>query len=419
MKKNDKELFWKVVKEMRRGRNRREIEDEYGVKERTARLWVVEARRMEEGGEVPISESQEKFHEDWGPKECIEELRRIVEKDTTKVISRNYFRNESQISESTWNRYFGTFEEFKRQAGVTLSRHAHQMEREIAKHASKDKQREMDKEKRGYEGKWLRPSGGRWQTVVVCNDVHDVECDPFWRRVFLDAIRRICPEKLILNGDIFDLPEFGKYGVDPREWDVVGRIKWVHEWLREIREVCPEAEIVFVEGNHEFRLLRHLTEATPALKVVLSDLHGFTVSKLLGLDEFEVNYVARMDLKAFTERDVKEELRKNYHVMWGCLMAHHFPEGKEMGVPGMNGHHHKFKAEAMYTNEFGASYWWQVGCGHRRAASYCAGEKWGMGFMVVHVDTVGRKVVFEPVEVRDYAVLGGKWYFREEDEGGN
>jgi hypothetical protein len=30
-------------------------------------------------------------------------------------------------------------------------------------------------------------------------------------------------------GDIFDLPEFGKYGVDPREWDVVGRIKFAHE----------------------------------------------------------------------------------------------------------------------------------------------------------------------------------------------
>lgn len=372
----------------------------------------VDESRKATGRKVPLSEDQRKFHEDWRPKECIDELMRIAKIDETRVVTRNYFRVHSDISESTWNRFFGTFLEFKRQAGITLSRHAHGLERNIAKHASKDVQRAMNEQKSGWEGKYLRPSGKRFQTVLVASDIHDIECDPFWRTCFLDTAKRVQPEKVVINGDALDLPEFGKYDVDPREWDVVGRIRWLHKFLSDVRKATPESEIIYIEGNHEFRLMRHLAEATPALKVILSDLHGFTVPKLLGLDAYEVNYIARMDLTAFTERDVKAELTKNYQIMYDCLLAHHFPEGRQMGYPGFNGHHHKHIVWPFYSPTFGSTEWQQLGCGHQRAASYCAGEKWGLGFLLVHVDTHQKHVQFEYIEVRDFAMIGGKFYRR-------
>lgn len=86
--------------------------------------------------EVPLSEDVSKFMEDWGAEECIAELKRIAEIDVEQIVSRNFFRNHSSISESTWNRYFGTFDEFKRQAGLKLSRYQHAHERNIAKHVS-------------------------------------------------------------------------------------------------------------------------------------------------------------------------------------------------------------------------------------------------------------------------------------------
>jgi UDP-2,3-diacylglucosamine pyrophosphatase LpxH len=85
----------------------------------------------------------------------------------------------------------------------------------------------------------------------------------------------------VLNGDIFDLPEFSKYTQDPRHFAPVERIKWVHQFLNDLREAAPDAQIDFVEGNHEFRLLRHLSEATPALMTVLADLHGMTIPTCL------------------------------------------------------------------------------------------------------------------------------------------
>jgi hypothetical protein len=365
---------------------------------------------------IPLSEDQRKYRADWTGEDCINELRRVAMLDESRSVTRNYFRVHSDISEATWSKHFGSFLEFKRQAALILSRHAHGLERHIAKHASKDKQREINVEKRQFEDAYLRPSSKRFQTVLVGSDIHDIECDPFWRRCFMDTAKRVQPEKIVINGDALDLPEFSRYSQDPRDWDVLGRIKWLHEFLGELRMTSPESEIVYIAGNHEERLLIHLSEATPALKVVLSDLHGFTVSKLLGLDQFEVNFISRCDLSTFTSADIKRELKKNHHIMYDCLLAHHFPEGRAMAYPGFNGHHHRHISWSSYSPQFGAFEWHQLGAGHRQAATYCAGEKWGTGFLLAHVDTHTKQTQFEYIDVRDFTMIGGRFYQRKDGE---
>jgi hypothetical protein len=389
------------------------VKDHGSLRSAAAALGIPESTlRGRIRGAVPLSENQRKYQADWTADDCIAELQRIAKIDEDKVITRNHFRVHSEISESTWSRHFGSFLEFKRQAGIILSRHAHQLERSIAKHASKDAQREINVEKRQWEDRYLRPSSKRFQTVLVGSDLHDTDCDPFWRHCFIETAKRVRPEKIVLNGDCLDLPEFSRYTQDPREWDVIGRIKWLHQFLRDLREASPDSEIVYIAGNHEERLLIHLSEATPALKVVLSDLHGFTVSKLLGLEEFGINFVSRADLSAFTAHDIKKELRKNYHILYDCLLAHHFPEGRAMGLPGWNGHHHKYQSWPFYSPMFGSTQWMQLGCGHQQAATYCAGEKWSLGFLLAHVDTQTKHSQFEYVELRDHAMIGGRFYER-------
>jgi hypothetical protein len=366
---------------------------------------------------VPLSEDERKFHPEWTSDDCIAELQRIANIDTRKVITRNYFRVHSDISESTWNRYFGTFLEFKRQAEIILSRHAHRLELSIAKHASVDKMRELNAEKRQYEGKYLRPSGKRWQMVLHGCDLHDINCDPFYRRTFIDIARRAQPEKIVINGDLYDLPEFSKHIQDPRSFDMAKRIRWVDAFLTDLREAAPNAEITIVEGNHEFRLLRHMGEQTPAMLVILAELHGFTIPKLLGLDKFEVNYVARADMTAWTERDIKEQLRKNYVILWKSVLFGHFPEFRDRGMPGASGHHHSHIVWPFYSPVYGPGEWHQCGCGHRREASYTPGEKWGNGFLLGHVDTQVLRTQWEYVDVsHPAAMIGGKLYVRNDDE---
>jgi hypothetical protein len=365
---------------------------------------------------VPMSEDSSRYQAEWTSEDCIAELQRVAAIDSDRVVSRNYFRVHSTISESTWNRYFGTFEEFKRQSSLKLTRQQHKMERDIAKHASVDHYRALGAERKNYAGLYKREEGGRYKTIVIASDLHDEEMDPFFRRVLIDTISRIQPEVFCLGGDGLDLPEFGKYAVDPREWAPARRIKYMHGFLADLRTASPGMQIDWLEGNHEYRLMRHMGDATPALKVVLEELHGMTVRKLLGLDTYQVNYIAKADLAAYRERDVSRELGRNYTIYHDCLLIHHFPEGRNLGLPGVNGHHHKHISWPAFSPIYGAYEWHQLGCGHKRDASYCSGEKWHMGFMIANIDTHTRQVNFDYVPVTDMAISGGLWYHRNKSE---
>ena len=97
-------------------------------------------------------------------------------------------------------------------------------------------------------------------------------------------------------------------------------------------------------------------------------------------------------------------------------MVHHFPHGRNLGLPGVNGHHHAHISWAMYNHHVGAYEWHQLGAGHKRVASYCNGEKWHNGFAIIHVDTLTKGVNIEYIPVTNMAVVGGKYYHREAAE---
>lgn len=345
--------------------------------------------------------------------ECVNHLRKLAEADTTKIISRNWFRLNSNLSERAWSKHFGTFHEYKRQAGIVLTRQQHQLEKETAKHASVDHYRDLNIERAKYAESYLKPSGNRFKIIMGVTDVHDKDADPFALRVMLDTAKRIKPDVICFGGDLFDLPEFGRFTQDPREWDVVSRIKFVHEQiLKPLRESCPDSQIDLIEGNHCLRLLRHLADSTPAMRAVLSDLHGMTLSKLLGLDTYQVNYIARGDLAAYTSKDIKNEVARNHKIYFDSVLVHHYPEGRGLGIPGFCGHHHKLNTWPLKSGIFGSYNFYQIGGLHRRAATYCDGENWSNGFMLSHVDTQTKSTCFEYVDIRDFCVVGGRYYFR-------
>jgi hypothetical protein len=150
--------------------------------------------------------------------------------------------------------------------------------------------------------------------------------------------------------------------------------------------------------------------------VVLSDLHGFTIPSLLGLDKYEVRYVARADLATFNQGDLRRELSKNYEVFHNCFIVDHYPTGAERGVPGVNGHHHRYFSQTLHSLKYGSYRWDQLGSGHSRSATYCDGEKWNNGFMTVHIDTQREIPIMNYHFLEDFCEIGGKFYHREETE---
>ena len=375
-------------------------------------------KALRDSSEVPLSENRAKFKEDWGPKDCIQELRDMANKEPEKVITRNYFRNNSSISESTWNRYFGTFEEFKRQAGVVLTRQQHQIERDIAKHVSHDHYKVLN-ERHGWGESYRKDHGTKWKTILVGSDFHDVLCDPFYLRVFLDTAKRLQPTDICLNGDIYDLPEVSVYAVDPREYDPAGRIMYTQDKiLKPLREACPNSNMDIIEGNHEIRLMRRMVDNNQALKILLERAHGMSTKELLGVDKFEINYISNANAAFFGKKVPVKELKRNWKTYYNTFVAHHFPPGRQIGLPGWNGHHHKHKVQSFFNHDLGSCEWHQLGAGHIIQAGYCDAKLagWGNGFLIAHVNEETRSHMMEYVQVTNAACVGGEYYFRTEEE---
>lgn len=379
------------------------------------------ARKNKRSNGLPLSENPRKRHPEATREECIEDLKRVQHElfgdSLSRVVSRNAYREHGEYSDSTWSFYFGSFTEFRRHAKIFLSRPQQQLEREVAKHASVDHYREKNSERKDWGDKYIRKNKKRDQLILGISDVHDIMVDRFWLRVVLETAKRAQPDIICIDGDLFDCPEFGKYDVDPREWGVVERISFVHEEvLHPLRKACPKAQIDLIEGNHEARLVKHLADATPAMRAVLSDLHGWELQDLFLLKDLEINYIAEANLAAWTKRDFKKELSKNYKIYYDCVVAHHYPEGRTFGMPGFHGHHHKHELWQAYSPVWGPYEWHQLGCGHMRSASYTDGLKWANGFILAHVDTKEKEVNFEYVPVTNKAIVGGKYYYRSDSE---
>lgn len=363
--------------------------------------------------DVPLSEVAIPKINHCTHQEAIDDLRALAEANPERAISRNWYRVHGKYSESAWGEHFGVFSEFKRQAGIVLTRQQHMHERNIAKHVSADHYREMNNVARSYGDKYDKPTNKRYKQAIFVSDMHDKHVDPFAKDVLVDTVKRVQPDVIILGGDLLDCPEFGRYNVDARQWDVVGRIKYLHEEiLKPLRDAAPNAQIDYIVGNHEFRIIKHLADNTQALRVVLSDLHGMTLGSLLGLDEFQINLVCKSDLAAYNLSDQHKEIAKNYKVYWDSFVASHEPYGKSLGMAGISGHHHVTRIHSLYNETFGAYSWVESPGMHKLDAEYCH-PKWQLGFVVITCDTETKRTVFDVATLSEnFGIVGGVFYER-------
>jgi hypothetical protein len=349
--------------------------------------------------------------------QLLEIMKNAVTDNPDKPITRDFYRVATKIPDSEWVAHWGTFKEYRRAAGLEPSRQENKIHLDIATHASRDKLRELNVEKAAWAGNYIRPCNKRFQVVLVGSDMHDIDCDPFWLRTFLDTARRAMPEIIVLNGDLFDLPEFSRFTNDPRLYKMESRVKFVHKFLEKLRNICPDATIYFVGGNHEHRIIKYLSFNAIHVIPFLADIHGMTIPKMFGLEKFQINYVDHSDLTAFSIRDINDELKNNYIVLHDMLLFHHFPEGEKMGMPGAHGHHHKHWVRNHYSPKFGSYEWHQTGGGCVRKASYCSGEKWSEGFLLCNMDIQAKRTQFEYIDVTNqHAVIAGQWYSRTPEE---
>lgn len=349
-----------------------------------------------------LSEQSKKFDPNATKEDCIEDLRNLAKEITLGSITRNYYREHGKYSDSTWNSLVGSFQEFRRQAGLELTRHQHKMERSIAQHASHDHYKVYyEQQYAPFFRKYEKPKVNEGiRRIMIISDLHDKECDEFTLATFIAECDRKQPDVIVLNGDVFDLLEFGKYSVDLREIDILGRFEYVwNNVFAPLRAACPDAQIDLVIGNHEFRLMRLLADATPNVRVLLSDVMGLELKDVFKLDDYQINLVSKFNLGTFNAKDVESQLRTNYQIYYGCYVVCHEPDKNLMVMSGTNGHHHRLEQRSNAfpdptTGKIHQVTWVQTPAGHKSDAVYIQNMcKWNTGFLEVIINVDEKEVI--------------------------
>ena len=322
----------------------------------------------------------------------------------------------TQIHEGDYIRLFGNFSTFKLAAGLSPTKLEKQFNTQVASTVGNYELNKLNDKKAEYVGKYLRPTNGRFQTVLIASDFHGTLCDPFLRRCFLDTALRSQPNVVCLNGDVLDCEEFSTHGRnDNRRHRLVEEFKWLDSFLLELREAVPNTQITYINGNHTNRILRHLAEESPFIKELLADFHGFNFAKLLGLDKYDINFVSKDDLTVYKETAIKKEVSKNYIVLHDVLAIGHTPQIKKLQMNSVHGHLHQLTLQNGYSYANGAYQHLGLGCMCVVDAHYAENvAHWNQSFCLAHIDTQKKGLQFEILDCSgDSAMIGGKFYQRE------
>lgn len=128
------------------------------------------------------------------------------------------------------------------------------------------------------------------KTTLIVPDIQYPDCDALMLKKLISVAEYMQPDQVVLIGDAIDFPQVsqwskgnaGEYTADLQE-HVDGFRERVLVPLRELKE---DAEIVWVEGNHDLRITEFIRRYAPPLSV----LRALEVPQLFSLDELAVRY---------------------------------------------------------------------------------------------------------------------------------
>jgi predicted phosphodiesterase len=343
--------------------------------------------------------------------DLISDLKRLQSENPLSEISRDFYRLNGEHSERTWIKHFGMWTAFKSAAGLAPNKMQRKVNASIAHQVHLDIYRTfMIEEVLPCTEKYLKsPKDPNYPEIAVISDIHDLQIDMFTFLAFLRMCELRQPDNIVLNGDIFDNYEAStKYPIDNRLWFPKKRFLFVQYLLRLLREVCPNAQIDLVAGNHELRALHRLAALDPFTRAWLSDCLGINLAQWFGLEQSQVNLVCKFDLAAFSNKEVKEAVEENFQVYYDCWVAHHTHDDG-FGMAGSSGHIHRPGMTSDHNVPMGTFDWMVTGCVKKKRAEYINGKnKWTNGFGYVYIDAINKTVQQQPFNIHgDFVVIDG------------
>lgn len=111
------------------------------------------------------------------------------------------------------------------------------------------------------------------ERYAVLSDVHF----PFEQRqlyaVTLKILRDVSPQAIYLNGDIGEFQGVSSHPIHPKESKIpfMDEIEYMNKKFDELGRLFPDVPVVYLCGNHEYRLFRFIRDLAPQLWGVAPD----------------------------------------------------------------------------------------------------------------------------------------------------
>ena len=122
---------------------------------------------------------------------------------------------------------------------------------------------------------------------MIIGDIHCPFQDTKAMNIFYKFANMYKPDELIINGDLIDFYNISRFDKNPsRKEDLKHEIQVTHKVLDNIRKVLPKAKIVYLEGNHEYRL-QNLVWRNPEL----NGLDALSIENLLNLNDYKIKFI--------------------------------------------------------------------------------------------------------------------------------
>lgn len=335
--------------------------------------------------------------------------------------SRQRYRELGYYSTSLVDFIYGMWAEFQRQAGLYDTLHTKTVKRNIAKTArAQDLARYADQHVRPWDGAYDRLNKKKKRlTFLTGSDFHSHYCNPFALRVFQDINKTDRPDGVRLNGDVVDFPSLSTHRNFPGHFPmtVQDEINWAkRELFAPLRKNNPRADIKFIIGNHDVRLVTAMADKGP----MFASLDNISFAENFELDKFRIGLVCRTNFLFLTSKQRERDIAQNWETLFSLdgrilfVWVHGFLCGKDAPLKharrfmtnGTNGHLHDRHEVSIGSYSTGVLDWYQTPCmAHPKAvaAGYIMGpvefSAWSCGALFTTIDMETGHIHNEAIKV--------------------
>jgi predicted phosphodiesterase len=219
------------------------------------------------------------------------------------------------------------------------------------------------------------------KTALIIPDCHVPYEDKRAYQLMLDIATDLNPDEITILGDYADFYAINSHGKDADKTHILmDEVSSVVERLGDLRRLFPKAKIVYIEGNHEYRLARYIKSKCP-------DLYGtIDVQSILELDRLGISFVPYGPTQQHAV--LGSELKARHEPLSG---GKHVAQGSiEKGLTSLVfGHTHRLQIAETYTLDgqrlMGISCGWLGDKSHPIFGYVKTHHQWGLGFGVLRV----------------------------------